>query len=282
MRNYTQRVVPEARRSRKPNYCRLCHTDISQLGWQAKFCRPCGEHRRYHYKLPLHEVPPLTMHTECQGCSTPFNEPQPNPMCFTTTNPKRSTCTKACMQWKTAHPGVLRILEKECAWCFTPFIGTSARQKYCTRICRTRSCQERRNRRTRDCYVEQVSKPVVAKRDKWCCQLCRKKVNPTLQWPHPMSWSLDHVIPISRGGEHSYAKTQRFELMWYVQPLFCRFGRHDSCDVVEHDASVQRSFCLRCFVATPPLSPRPADPEQARWLADIQAAVDEHKRRGSV
>lgn len=54
---------------------------------------------------------------------------------------------------------------------------------------------------------------IVAKRDKWQCQLCGKKVNSGLVYPHPMSWSLDHVIPIARGGEHSYANTQLAHLL---------------------------------------------------------------------
>lgn len=214
----------------------MCTADISHRGWQAKFCENCKDHRRYHHKRALVDVPPVTMHTECQGCGTAFDPPRWQPMCsrqcacrnaaaqrfktttekrctacektFTTTNPRRTVCTAACMQWTHNHPGTLRILDKECLWCLTPFVGSSARQKYCRPDCLAKANQERRNKRTQDCYVEQVSKHTVAKRDKWRCQLCRKKVNQDLAYPHPMSWSLDHVIPLSLGGEHSYANAQ--------------------------------------------------------------------------
>ena len=37
-------------------------------------------------------------------------------------------------------------------------------------------------------------------RDAWRCHLCRKRVDPALRWPDPMSASVDHLIPVSDGG----------------------------------------------------------------------------------
>lgn len=48
----------------------------------------------------------------------------------------------------------------------------------------------------------------VFDRDGWVCQLCSMPVDPQLKFPDRMSKSLDHIIPISRGGEHSRANTQ--------------------------------------------------------------------------
>lgn len=41
----------------------------------------------------------------------------------------------------------------------------------------------------------------ISERDGNRCHLCRKAV-PDKVWPHPLSPSLDHVIPLSRGGIH--------------------------------------------------------------------------------
>lgn len=55
---------------------------------------------------------------------------------------------------------------------------------------------------------EAVNRRKVFERDRWRCGICGMKVNKLLKGPHPMSPSLDHVIPMSRGGGHTYANTQ--------------------------------------------------------------------------
>lgn len=48
----------------------------------------------------------------------------------------------------------------------------------------------------------------VYERDQWTCGLCRRPVDPLLPWPDPMSASVDHIVPLSRGGEHSLDNAQ--------------------------------------------------------------------------
>ena|SRR5690606_799734 len=61
--------------------------------------------------------------------------------------------------------------------------------------------------------VDDVNSHVVYERDNWVCGVCGKPVDRLLKWPDPMSASLDHIIPISKGGEHSYANTQLAHLV---------------------------------------------------------------------
>lgn len=56
--------------------------------------------------------------------------------------------------------------------------------------------------------AESFSFAEIAERDKWKCQLCGKPVNKALKSPHPKAQSLDHIVPIALGGEHSRANTQ--------------------------------------------------------------------------
>ena len=44
-------------------------------------------------------------------------------------------------------------------------------------------------------------KKILASRD--TCGICGKPVDKTLRWPHPMSATVDHIIPIARGGHPS-------------------------------------------------------------------------------
>lgn len=48
----------------------------------------------------------------------------------------------------------------------------------------------------------------VYERDGYICQLCGTPVDARLKWPHPYSVSLDHIVPLSLGGMHSYDNVQ--------------------------------------------------------------------------
>lgn len=43
----------------------------------------------------------------------------------------------------------------------------------------------------------------IYKRDRWKCGICGLRVNTKLKHPHPYSASLDHIIPLSKGGSHT-------------------------------------------------------------------------------
>lgn len=65
--------------------------------------------------------------------------------------------------------------------------------------------------------AEDVRPAVVYERDSWICGLCSSPVDPSLSYPDPMSASLDHVLPLSRGGHHTYENTQLAHLSCNVQ-----------------------------------------------------------------
>ncbi len=55
-----------------------------------------------------------------------------------------------------------------------------------------------RRAQIRGAWVEDVDRTVVWKRDQGVCYLCGRAAD-------PQQWDLDHVHPLSKGGEHSYA-----------------------------------------------------------------------------
>jgi len=71
-----------------------------------------------------------------------------------------------------------------------------------------RAKTQRRRAATKGVLVENVDRDVVGERDSWRCGVCRRKISRVLVYPHPRSASLDHVIPLSHGGEHSYVNTR--------------------------------------------------------------------------
>ena len=56
--------------------------------------------------------------------------------------------------------------------------------------------------------TERFNPSEVFDRDNWVCQLCTRPVDRAAQYPDPLSVSLDHIVPIVRGGGHTRANTQ--------------------------------------------------------------------------
>lgn len=56
--------------------------------------------------------------------------------------------------------------------------------------------------------IESFTHQEIFERDAWTCGICNTPVDQTLSYPDPMSSSLDHVVPLARGGEHSRGNTR--------------------------------------------------------------------------
>ncbi|PXY12777.1 HNH endonuclease [Corynebacterium striatum] len=56
--------------------------------------------------------------------------------------------------------------------------------------------------------VEPVSLERVLERDGWKCGICGKRIPKNSKWPDAMSASLDHIVPLSRGGAHTMVNVQ--------------------------------------------------------------------------
>jgi len=101
---------------------------------------------------------------------------------------------------------------KRCGTGFTPAYGDK-RRGFCSRQCLRatirRIGKQVRRARLRGNVAERVDPLVVFGRDKWTCQICKRptpqKQRGTVDGSAP---ELDHIVPLSLGGEHTYANTQ--------------------------------------------------------------------------
>lgn len=107
---------------------------------------------------------------------------------------------------------------KECGRVFTPEYGDK-RKGFCSKECSKKyskrkyrkeyGVNHRQRARHFGCGYEHVKITQVFERDKWHCQICHiktpKNLKGTIKDNAP---ELDHIIPLSKGGEHSYRNTQ--------------------------------------------------------------------------
>lgn len=109
----------------------------------------------------------------------------------------------------------------ECGEVFAPAYG-DARRVFCSKECNRKAAVAKaktsgakaanravRKMRERAAFVERVNPIEVFTRDGWKCQLCGAKTPSALRGTYePRAPELDHIMPISAGGEHSYRNVQ--------------------------------------------------------------------------
>ncbi len=57
-------------------------------------------------------------------------------------------------------------------------------------------------------YYGRVSRLAVFRRDNWTCQLCHKRIDPLVRWPNKRCATIDHILPMVKGGDHRLANCQ--------------------------------------------------------------------------
>lgn len=142
----------------------------------------------------------------CTGCGKMF-----------TSKRQRKYCSAKCRpgtKWASVMPTT-----KDCAACgarYSPVSTGGTPSRYCSDACRDgvaaarkRIARAKRKAVLAEATVELVDPYVVFTRDGWRCQLCGVKTLRSKRGSYDDDApELDHIIPLARGGEHSYLNTQ--------------------------------------------------------------------------
>jgi 5-methylcytosine-specific restriction endonuclease McrA len=65
-----------------------------------------------------------------------------------------------------------------------------------------------------------ISDVQILDRDRWRCGICRKRIGKSFKYPHPRSKSIDHLVPLSEGGDDTAANKR-------AAHLGCNIGRNN-------------------------------------------------------
>ncbi len=95
--------------------------------------------------------------------------------------------------------------------CLVSFVTTYTRKVYCSKRCTAdrRLKNYRKRARVLGLEYESINVYRVFDRDGWRCQLCGKDTPPHRRGTrYPNAPELDHRVPMSKGGGHTYANVQ--------------------------------------------------------------------------
>jgi hypothetical protein len=188
-------------------------------------CRPCqakrnnaktAEARRINGRKDLKFLPGERIYpcTECGAdipCATTGRKPECCKSCA-----KRRTVKRVAVRQKRPPRAPINCID--CNVLVELPIRGASRQKRCAecavkaaRVIQKRMSHERRALKM-GAEAEKFTHLEIFERDAWKCGICKKRINKHLKHPHPMSASLDHIIPLTRGGSHTRAGVQASHL----------------------------------------------------------------------
>lgn len=141
----------------------------------------------------------------CPACSSPF-----------VSRRMRTYCSEACHSPKYVSTAPTSKKCKACGDEFAPPPAITRQTDFCSVACKksAKDAQKRvgkskRRAMQKAAHVEAVDPYKVFDRDKWRCQLCGRRAPKSKRGTcDDDAPELDHIQPLSKGGEHSYRNTQ--------------------------------------------------------------------------
>lgn len=169
------------------------------------------------------------------SCSVYFNICEACGQLFTSQHGLEKRCSRECrlefgkQRWEQFYKeNHLRLVEnerkrngvilkkKKCEECNEGFEVYEQSQlnklKFCSIKCGDRFTKRlgrhRRRCRKSQTIVERFNDKEVFMRDGWRCKICGGKVKKNDKVPHPMAATLDHIVPLNKGGTHEKRNVQ--------------------------------------------------------------------------
>lgn len=203
-----------------PRTCTECGVDYQgSRGALTTMCPPCAKVKAIAKRvatLAAARAERQPKKYEQTKCKVSFIRCRQCGDLFTSRSSNKIYCTNACLcagNLADKRADYQVNLSKSCRDCSTDITG-----RPWSRLCPAckeandrdahRVGQQRRRARLRGVEHEAIRAREIYERDGWTCGICGLAVDPALTYPHKMSASLDHFIPIARGGSHTKGNVQ--------------------------------------------------------------------------
>lgn len=154
--------------------CVVCGAEHQSARKDGKFCS--DECRAVNYKT--------------RGCTPPLPS-------------RRSLARLKMMNASKGRSGRYPWVCGTCSWCGGNFVArrpSGGAARFCSRNCSHYAVAARRRARKRGNGAEPYARQEIFRRDGWRCHICRKAVRRSVVAPHPLAPTIDHLVPIARGG----------------------------------------------------------------------------------
>lgn len=214
---------PLATTARQPTQCALCGSPVVRVtahGPAPKYCSkqcqtranhvsPAGVARQKRRQASQKKAPRLI---QCASCDQGFEAVRSDarfcsPRCLQRAT--RDSATQVCATDGCDKPKRAKGL---CNYCYRKARGETQQWTDARRD----AYHRRRALKAETSSGRPVLLSEIRVRDGNRCHLCRKAV-PDQVWPHPLSPSLDHVVPLSKGGAHDPDNVRLSHLRCNVQ-----------------------------------------------------------------
>jgi predicted nucleic acid-binding Zn ribbon protein len=91
-------------------------------------------------------------------------------------------------------------------WMCSPIL--SLQPQFCSERCCNSQMKDNRRAAKRKAFVAPVYRIRIFERDGWTCQLCNEPVDRLAKVPDSLAPTLDHILPLAKGGTHEPSNTQ--------------------------------------------------------------------------
>lgn len=148
----------------------------------------------------------------CLWCSQTFVTPYETKVYCSRSHKEQASALRRRKRNPDYRPRVEHI--KQCSGCGIQFTTTRSNKKFCTQDCG----EWFRNQINRDRDREYINAKTPAFRrriyfqSEGKCGICHNIIDLSLKHPDPMSYSIDHIVPRSRGGAHHAGNLQAAHL----------------------------------------------------------------------